>query len=99
MFFLFQANAKKAAEKRYSETLKRAGIDEDYIRAKGKEATDFDLSGDDDDDYTFTQRSSVRSRSRSNSRSRTRSRSRSGSRLYSDGRSDTEHTISDLEHD
>ncbi|XP_064621231.1 protein FAM161A-like [Lineus longissimus] len=46
-----QINARKQAEKRYSATLRSAGVSEEFINKKGSEATDLDYENDDVDDY------------------------------------------------
>ena len=88
---MFQKNAQQAAERKYKETLRRAGLDEDYIASKGSEATDADLQAmsDGEDEYYVSHCSSKPSSARS------RSQSRSQSRRYSsdfDGSSDNDRT-------
>ncbi|XP_013415265.1 protein FAM161A-like [Lingula anatina] len=52
--FLFerttQVNARKAAERKYHDTLRRAGIDEEFIADKGSHARGYRYEDDDDDD-------------------------------------------------
>ena len=53
--YLLQDNAKQAAEKRYMETLRRAGIDEEFINKKSSLASESihdDYLSDEEDDYT-----------------------------------------------
>ncbi|XP_074651069.1 protein FAM161A-like [Tubulanus polymorphus] len=51
--FLFeqqsQVNARKQAEKRYSDTIRDAGLDEQFIYSKGTATTDYNDDDDDDD--------------------------------------------------
>ena len=55
---ILQANAQKAAERRYLDTLKRAGIDEEFVSKKGSLAgsvyDDQDFSDEDDKSYNYS---------------------------------------------
>jgi hypothetical protein len=67
-----QINARKQAEKRYSATLRSAGVSEEFIKKKGSEATDLDFNNDDDydDDDDFNSYSYEKSASRQDTVSR-----------------------------
>ena len=70
MSFL-QENAARAAQRRYKDTLKRAGLDEDFIAKKSSSGPSTTTSRHDDDDaasddpYSYTSLSKRQSRSES----------------------------------
>ena len=55
----FQLNAGKAADKKFTTTLKSAGIDEDFLRSRGSASPttrygEYDDEDEDDDNATYT---------------------------------------------
>ena len=56
LFSPSQLNATKAAEKKFKTTLKRAGLDEEFVTRRGGRSTidSFDESEDGDRDATYT---------------------------------------------
>lgn len=105
-YFNFQVSAQQAAERRYRDTLRRAGVEEDFVVRKSSGAGRLQDEEEEADDWQ--QRSAVYSdhdsdrESYSHSRHsyQSQSRSRSAQRDYSedfDDRTDEEH--SDLDED
>ena len=78
-----QVNAKRVAERKYQDTLHRAGFDSEYIASQGRNATDADMDAlSDEDSYSVHHGDSARSSARSSYRTSTSPHS--CSRRYSD---------------
>ena len=103
LVYFLKENAKRQAEKRYHETLERAGISEDFIKTRGKGAIE---PMDDDDPDTFSPSAHHSARSYTSGRSHTSGQSHSktaGTGKYSEdfegGSRHTDDEGSDIEED